>query len=74
LSSAKQTDINLPFISGGPEGPVHVNITLTRSKYESLVEPLIRKMIKPCKKCMADAGLKPEDLHEVIAVLLHGSL
>lgn len=68
LSSAKQTDINLPFISGGPEGPVHVAVTLTRSKYESLVEPLIRKCIDPCKKCIADAGLQPEEIQEVVLV------
>jgi chaperone protein DnaK len=68
LSAAKQTEINLPFISGGAEGPVHVAQTLTRSKYESLVDPLIRKCIDPCKKCMQDAGLKPEEIQEVVLV------
>eukprot|EP01001_Neometanema_parovale_P010014 NODE_624_length_2237_cov_136.469726_g594_i0.p1 GENE.NODE_624_length_2237_cov_136.469726_g594_i0~~NODE_624_length_2237_cov_136.469726_g594_i0.p1 ORF type:complete len:662 (-),score=214.50 NODE_624_length_2237_cov_136.469726_g594_i0:250-2181(-) len=68
LSSAMSTDINLPFISGGPDGPVHVAQTLTRSKYESLVDNLIRKCLEPCSKCCLDAEIKPEDVNEVVLV------
>lgn len=68
LSAAKQTDINLPFISGGPEGPVHVAQTITRSKFESLVEPLIRRTVEPCKKCLSDAGVQVNEVNEVVLV------
>jgi chaperone protein DnaK len=68
LSSAKQTDINLPFISGGPEGPVHVATTVTRSKYESLVETLVKRTAEPCKKCMSDAGVQVSEIDEVVLV------
>ena len=68
LSSAKQTDINLPFISAGAEGPVHVALTVTRSKFESLVEGLIKKTIEPCKKCLTDAGVQVSEINEVVLV------
>eukprot|EP00667_Euglena_gracilis_P005424 EG_transcript_5458 len=68
LSSAKQTEINLPFISGGPDGPVHVAQTITRSKFESLVEPLIRRTVEPCKKCLSDAGVQVNEINEVVLV------
>jgi len=68
LSSAKQTDINLPFISGGPDGPVHVAQTINRAKFESLVEPLIRRTMDPCKKCLSDAGVQVSEIGEVVLV------
>eukprot|EP00996_Jenningsia_fusiforme_P005223 NODE_614_length_2048_cov_60.484742_g568_i0.p1 GENE.NODE_614_length_2048_cov_60.484742_g568_i0~~NODE_614_length_2048_cov_60.484742_g568_i0.p1 ORF type:complete len:654 (+),score=161.16 NODE_614_length_2048_cov_60.484742_g568_i0:45-1964(+) len=68
LSSAKQTDINLPFISGGPDGPVHLAVTITRSKYESLVDTLIKGTIEPCKKCLADSGVTASEINEVVLV------
>eukprot|EP00993_Chasmostoma_nieuportense_P004269 NODE_494_length_2152_cov_127.553580_g458_i0.p1 GENE.NODE_494_length_2152_cov_127.553580_g458_i0~~NODE_494_length_2152_cov_127.553580_g458_i0.p1 ORF type:complete len:639 (-),score=210.48 NODE_494_length_2152_cov_127.553580_g458_i0:184-2100(-) len=68
LSSAKQTDINLPFISAGEAGPVHVAITLTRAKYESLVDTLIKNTIVPVKKCLADSGLSAKEVNEIVLV------
>lgn len=56
LSSATQTEINLPFITADQTGPKHLNIKLTRAKLESIVEDLIEKTVEPCKKAMADAG------------------
>ncbi len=49
-------------------GPVHVAQTITRSKYESLVEPLIRRTIEPCKKCLSDAGVQVSEVNEVVLV------
>ena len=72
LSSTTQTEINLPFItadmSSGSPVPMHLNMKLTRAKLESLVEDLIEKTAEPCKKALADAGLKPSDISEVILV------
>lgn len=72
LSSTTQTEINLPFItadmSTGSPIPKHLNIKLTRAKLESLVEDLIEKTAEPCKKALADAGLKASDISEVILV------
>lgn len=68
LSSAKQTDINLPFISGGAEGPVHVALTVTRGKFESLVEALIRRTIDPCKKCLSDSNVQVSEIDQVVLV------
>ena len=68
LSSATQTDVNLPFITADATGPKHLNIKLTRAKLESLVEDLIDRTIEPCKKALADAGLKAADISEVILV------
>ena len=68
LSSTTQTEINLPFITADQTGPKHLNIKLTRAKLESLVEDLIDKTVEPCKKAMADAGVKPSDISEVILV------
>ncbi len=68
LSSAKQTDVNLPFITADQSGPKHLNIKLTRAKLETLVEDLIQRTVGPCKKALKDAGLKPKDIDEVIMV------
>ena len=68
LSSATQTDVNLPFITADTTGPKHLNIKLTRAKLESLVEDLIDRTVEPCKKALADAGLKASDINEVILV------
>ena len=68
LSSATQTAVNLPFITADATGPKHLNIKLTRAKLESLVEDLIDRTVEPCKKALADAGLKASDINEVILV------
>jgi molecular chaperone DnaK len=68
LSSSVETEVNLPFITADASGPKHLNIKLTRSKLESLVEDLIDKVEEPCRKAMKDAGLKPSDIDEVILV------
>ena len=68
LSSTTQTEINLPFITADQTGPKHLNIKLTRAKLESLVEDLIDQTVEPCKKAMADAGVSPSDISEVILV------
>ena len=68
LSSTLQTDINLPFISADATGPKHLNLKLTRAKFESLVAPLIERTVEPCRKALKDAGLQPKDINEVILV------
>ena len=68
LSSATQTEINLPFITADATGPKHLNIKLTRAKFESLVDDLIEKTAEPCRKALADAGLKANEISEVILV------
>ncbi|UCG74936.1 MAG: molecular chaperone DnaK [Gemmatimonadota bacterium] len=68
LSSTTQTDINLPFITADQSGPKHLNLTLTRAKFEQLVDDLIQRTIEPMKKALADAELKPSDIDEVILV------
>lgn len=68
LSSSTQTDVNLPYITADASGPKHLNMKLTRAKFESLVEDLIKRTIEPCKKALADADLKPADIHDVILV------
>ena len=68
LSSSKQTDINLPFITADSTGPKHLNMTLTRAKFEELVDDLVERTKKPCEQALKDSGLKPGDIHEVILV------
>ncbi len=68
LSSAQQTDINLPYITADSTGPKHMNIKLTRAKLESLVMELIDRSMEPCKKALKDAGLKASEIDEVILV------
>ncbi len=68
LSTAMQTDINLPFITADASGPKHMNLTLTRAKLEQLVDSLIQRTLEPCRKALADAGLSASDIDEVILV------
>ena len=68
LSSAQQTDVNLPYITADASGPKHLNIKFTRAKLESLVEDLIERTIEPCKIAIKDAGLKYVEINEVILV------
>lgn len=68
LSSALQTDINLPFITADSSGPKHINMKLSRSQLEKLVEPLIARTVEPVRKALKDAGLTANDIQEVILV------
>ena len=68
LSNSNQTDVNLPYITADATGPKHLNVKITRSKLESLVEELIERSIAPCRTAMADAKVTPADIDEVILV------
>ena len=68
LSSSQQTDVNLPYVTADASGPKHLNIKLTRSKLEALVDELVKRTIEPCKVALNDAGLKTSDIAEVILV------
>ncbi|MBE0586271.1 MAG: molecular chaperone DnaK [Desulfofustis sp.] len=68
LSSTVETDINLPFITADATGPKHLNVKLSRSKLEGLVEDLIDRMVGPCRTALKDAGLDPSEIDEVILV------
>ena len=68
LSNSAQTDINLPYITADASGPKHLNIKLTRSKLEALVEELIERTIAPCRTAMKDAGISVSDINDVILV------
>ncbi len=68
LSSVQETEINLPFITADASGPKHLNIRLTRSKFEQLVEDIIMRTIGPCRQALKDAGLEPKDVDEVVLV------
>ncbi len=68
LSSSKQTDVNLPFITADQNGPKHLNVKMTRAKLESLVSDLVEKTVLPCQKALKDAGLKASEIDEVILV------
>lgn len=68
LSSAQQTDVNLPYITADAQGPKHLNIKVTRSKLESLVEDLVIRSIEPLKVALKDANLSISDIHDVILV------
>ncbi len=68
LSSAQQTEINLPYITADSTGPKHLNVKITRAKLESLVESLIKKSIEPCQVAIKDAGIKVSDIDDVVLV------
>jgi molecular chaperone DnaK len=68
LSSATQTDINLPYITADASGPKHLTLKLTRAKYEALVDDLIQRTIEPCRKALKDAGLSAGEINEVVLV------
>lgn len=68
LSSAQQTEVNLPFITADASGPKHLTLKLTRAKFEALVDDLVQKTIEPCRKALKDAGLSASDIDEVVLV------
>ncbi|RUM93456.1 MAG: molecular chaperone DnaK [Thiothrix sp.] len=68
LSSTQQTDINLPYITADQTGPKHLNMKLTRAKFESLVEDLVKRTIEPCEIALKDAGLSASEINDVILV------
>ena len=68
LSTAKETDINLPFITADASGPKHLNLKLNRAKLEDLVDDLIDRCEGPCRTALQDAGLSAADINEVILV------
>jgi molecular chaperone DnaK len=68
LSSTMETDINLPFLTADQNGPKHLNVKLSRAKFEAMIDPLVERSLEPCRKCLKDSGLEPKDLHEVILV------
>ena len=68
LSSTTETEINLPYITADATGPKHLNMKLTRAKLEQLTADLVEKTLEPCKKALADAGLKTSDINEVVLV------
>ncbi|MHB8971756.1 MAG: molecular chaperone DnaK [Pirellulaceae bacterium] len=68
LSSTPQTDINLPFITADASGPKHLLLTLTRSKFEELIDPFLDRIRKPVEQALADANLRPGDIDEVVLV------
>lgn len=68
LSSSASTEVNLPFITATQEGPKHLNLNLTRSKFEQLIDDLVKNTRIPCEQAMKDAGVTPKDINEVILV------
>ncbi|MEC8510700.1 MAG: molecular chaperone DnaK [Planctomycetota bacterium] len=68
LSSGTSTDINLPFITADASGPKHLQQTISRAKFESLISELVERSIEPCRKALEDAGLKPSDIDDVLLV------
>ena len=68
MSSSTQTEINLPYITADASGPKHLVIKVTRAKFESLVEDLVQRAVRPCEACLKDAGLSPADIDEVLLV------
>nr|WP_277997927.1 molecular chaperone DnaK [Moorella glycerini] len=68
LSSMTSTNINLPFISATPSGPIHLDVNLTRAKFEELIADLVEKTVGPTRQALADAGLEPKDIDKVLLV------
>ena len=68
LSTVQESEITLPFITADATGPKHLNLKLTRAKFESLVDDILQRSIGPCKQALADAGVKPSDIDEVVLV------
>src|ERR1700756_5173318 len=68
LSSVQETEITLPFITADATGPKHLNLKLTRAKFESMVEDILQRSVGPCKQALSDAGVKPSDINEVVLV------
>ena len=68
LSASSETDVNLPFITADASGPKHLNLKITRAKFESLVDDLVQGCLQPCRKALKDAGCTSKDINEVILV------
>ncbi len=68
LSSSSETDVNLPFITADASGPKHLNLKITRAKFESLADDLVKRCLEPCRKALKDAGCTAKDINEVILV------
>ncbi|MBC7324690.1 MAG: molecular chaperone DnaK, partial [Moorella sp. (in: Bacteria)] len=68
LSSMTSTNINLPFISATPNGPIHLDVNLTRAKFEELIADLVEKTVGPTRQALADAGLEPKDIDKILLV------
>ena len=68
LSSTSQTEVNLPFITADQTGPKHLNVKMSRSKLEQLVDKLVKRSLEPCKKALKDAGVSTSEIDEVILV------
>src|SRR5438105_537401 len=68
LSTVQETEITLPFITADATGPKHLNLKLTRAKFESLVDDILQRSVGPCKQALSDAGVKPSDIDEVVLV------
>jgi molecular chaperone DnaK len=68
LSTAQSSDINLPYITADQSGPKHLVLKLTRAKFEQLIDDLVDRSLEPCKRALADAGLKPSEIDEVVLV------
>ena len=68
LSSSKQTDINLPFVTADSSGPKHLHLTLTLARFEDLVSDLVQRTVDPCIQAIKDAGMSSSDIDEVILV------
>jgi molecular chaperone DnaK len=68
LSSTMETDINLPFITADASGPKHLNLRLSRSRFEQMIEPLVQRTLEPCRQALKDAGLEPKNVDEVVLV------
>lgn len=68
LSSREQTDINLPYVTADQSGPKHLNLSLTRAKFEQMVEKLVERTLEPCRRALQDSGLKTSEIDEVVLV------
>ncbi|MCI0573796.1 MAG: molecular chaperone DnaK [Myxococcaceae bacterium] len=68
LSSTAETDINLPFLTADQSGPKHLNVKLTRAKFEAMIDSFVERSLEPCRKCLKDSGVDPKDLNEVVLV------
>ncbi len=68
LSSTMETEINLPFLTADASGPKHLNVKLSRAKFEAMIDDLVERSLEPCRKCLKDSGLSLSDLHEVVLV------
>src|ERR1700675_4920742 len=68
LSTVLETELNLPFLTADASGPKHMNIKLTRSRFQEMVADILERSIEPCKKAIADAGVSPAQIDEVVLV------